>query len=133
MSNMLIRGRMEDVASFIERAILQSVGEQAESIHIELKQHYLLIRFQWASRMRTMWRGTRGEGIEAMAFLKTASGMNVEESRVLQEGNLDFAYQGGTVTLPVVCKPYITEEKIVLSLRSLLGVDGRAYDGATDK
>ena len=83
--------------------------------------------------MRTMWRGTRGEGLEAMVFLKRDSGMNVKESRVLQEGRLDFACQGKTVTLAAVCKPYITEEKVVLSLRSLLRADGPVSDGAADK
>lgn len=133
MSNMLVRGRVEDVVSFVERAILQAVGEQAEFIHIELKQHYLMIRFQWASRMRTMWRGTRGEGIEAMAFLKNASSIDVKKNRVLQEGKLDFAYQGNSVMLPAVCRPYITGKKVILSLWPLLGADERASDGVADK
>ncbi len=116
MSNMLIKGKSEDAASFVERAILQAVNEQAEACHIDLTQHYLLIRFQWTSRMRIMWRGTRGDGIDLMAYLKAASGMNVMKNRVLQEGEFNFACQGKSVMLPAVCKPYMTEEKIVISL-----------------
>lgn len=46
MSNNAQKSKAEDVASFVSRGILQAVDEQAEFIHIELEQHYLLIRFR---------------------------------------------------------------------------------------
>lgn len=117
---MLTRGNVEDVSSFVDRTIFQAAIQQAEFIYFELKQHYLLIRCQRASRTRMIWRGTRIEGVDILAHLKIASGMSATVQRVPQGGEFPFTYQGECLVLPAVCKPFLSEERVVLSLRSLL-------------
>ncbi len=118
---MLRKGRAEDVAPFVERSILQAVEEQAGFVHFELKQHYLIIRLQRVSRMKMIWRGSRGEGLELLVYLKTVSGMDPLAQGVVQAGEFPLVCRGQwVVLLPSVCKPYLGSEKVVLSLPLLV-------------
>lgn len=114
---MLRQVRAENADSLVERAVVKGMDERAEFVHFELKQHYLLIRLRWGSRMRMLWRGPRREGQELMAYLKAAAGMEASASRVPQSGQFAFHYEGQDMRLPAVCKPYLSEEKVVLSLQ----------------
>jgi len=106
-------------ASLVEWAVLRGLDERAEFVHFELKQHFLVIRLRWGSRMRMLWRGLRVEVPELMAYLKTAAGMDASVCHVRQAGELAFVYRGQTLGLSAVCRPYMTEEKVVLSLLAL--------------
>ena len=116
---MLQEIRDENVASLVERTIRQGLDEGAEFIHFELKQHFFLIRLRWmreSARTTLLLSELRWRGSEVLEYLKATSGMNSSISRVPQDGLFAFMDRGQVLELRARCRPYMTEERVILSL-----------------
>jgi type IV pilus assembly protein PilB len=96
--------------------ISQAIQDRASDIHVEPREHDLLIRFRIDGVLHEVQTESKKIQAEIISRIKIMSDMDISERRKPQDGRMTFSTGGETRDLRVASLPIVWGEKIVLRI-----------------
>lgn len=114
----------KQVAETIELLVTHGFKRGASDIHIEPHDRFVLVRFRIDGTLRGTHKLPRQALGTVMAGLKKLAGLQVQETRMPQEGQYDITIGGQQVNVHLSVMPVFGGEKAVLHLSVCMGKPG---------
>jgi len=111
----------KQIAETLELLVTHGFKRGASDIHIEPHERFVLVRYRIDGTLRGVHKLPRPALGLAMAELKKIAGLQVQESRLPQEGQYDVRVGNQEVAVHVSIMPVFGGEKAVLHLSAHLG------------
>ena len=110
----LVRSR--ELVRMTDSLILLALKERASDIHIEPKEHDLLLRFRVDGELGERMVLPKKVALALVSRFKVISGMDITNKRLPQDGRINFPLPVRNVDIRVSSLPTIFGEKLVLRL-----------------
>ena len=104
------------IISLVERLLVQAARQSVSDVHIEPMEHSLSIRFRIDGQLVEIERHPASLAPSISTRVKVMASLDIAESRLPQDGRLQFPYQGRAVDVRVATTPIAFGESIVLRL-----------------
>jgi type IV pilus assembly protein PilB len=105
-----------ELVGMTDSLILMALKERASDIHIEPKEHHLLVRFRVDGELAERLVLSKNLALPLVSRLKITSGMDITNRRVPQDGRINFPLPIKNVDIRLSSLPTIYGEKLVLRL-----------------
>ncbi len=115
-----VEGPVEDLKNnpsarrLVDVLLQHALKSKASQVHLEPTQDFLLVRYRIGSLLHEALRLPLWASVLIAAHLKILAHLNINETRVPQEGRFEVESGEATVTIRVSVVPVHTGEKIVL-------------------
>jgi len=119
--------RLAPVVRLVNVILSGAAKEGASDIHIEPKEHYLLIRHRVDGLLQDVFKVPKHFQDSVISRLKIISGMDIADRRRPQDGRSQLRFEGKRIDLRVSTLPTQFGEKVVIRLldarRALMTMD----------
>jgi type IV pilus assembly protein PilB len=121
------------VVRFLQKLLLDAIGEGASDLHFEPYEKFYRIRFRVDGVLREVAQPPLAIRERLISRIKVVSRMDISERRVPQDGRMKLALSGQrAIDFRVSTLPTLYGEKIVMRIldasQAKLGVDSLGYD-----
>lgn len=104
------------IVSLVERLLVQAARRGVSDVHIEPMERSLSIRFRIDGQLLEVERHPASLAPAVSTRVKVMASLDIAESRLPQDGRLQFPYQGRSIDVRVATTPIAFGESIVLRL-----------------
>ncbi len=104
------------IVSLVERLLVQAARRGVSDVHIEPMESGLSIRFRIDGQLLEVERHPSALAQAVSTRVKVMASLDIAESRLPQDGRLQFPYQGRSIDVRVATTPIAFGESIVLRL-----------------
>ena len=121
------------VVRFLQKILLDAIGEGASDLHFEPYEKFYRIRFRVDGVLREVTQPPLAIRERLISRIKVVSRLDISERRVPQEGRMKLALSGQrSIDVRVSTLPTLYGEKIVMRIldasQAKMGVDSLGYD-----
>ncbi|MEP6609140.1 MAG: type IV-A pilus assembly ATPase PilB [Burkholderiaceae bacterium] len=121
------------VVKFLQKLLLDAIGEGASDIHFEPYEKFYRVRFRLDGQMREVAQPPLAVKERLSTRIKVLSRLDIAEKRVPQDGRMKIALSGTrAIDFRVSTLPTLFGEKIVMRIldasQAKLGVDALGYE-----
>ena len=121
------------VVRFLQKLLLDAIGEGASDLHFEPYEKFYRIRFRVDGVLREVAQPPLAIRERLISRIKVVSRMDISERRVPQDGRMKLALSGQrAIDFRVSTLPTLYGEKVVMRIldasQAKLGVDSLGYD-----
>ncbi|HEU4984264.1 MAG TPA: ATPase, T2SS/T4P/T4SS family, partial [Nitrososphaera sp.] len=111
----------KQVAETLAMLVDHGVKRGATDIHIEPHERFVLVRYRIDGALRGIHKLPRAALVTVMSQLKTLAGLNIQETRMPQEGEYSVEADGKQIGVHLATMPVYGGEKAVLHLSAERG------------
>ena len=107
---------ISSIVTFVNRLFLDAYRKRASDIHIEPWSDCLIVRLRVDGMLQQYMNRSKNIHRQVINRIKTMSGMDVNNSRITQDGAMRLRLQGKMIDMRVGVAPTINGEKITIRL-----------------
>lgn len=123
------------IVRLVDQIFFTAVQEKATDIHFEPEERIMRVRFRIDGRLRSGPSLPKAVQPAVTARIKILSGMNIAETRLPQDGKINFFVGKRKIDLRVSTLPTVFGENVVLRVldksRLVMGLDALGFDEQT--
>lgn len=104
------------VIDLVEELLEEAIKRNASDVHIQSEDNYITVRFRLFGELK-IYKLLKNISIESISSrIKVISRLNISETRMPQDGRIDYFLEGKKYDIRVSTFPVIKGEKIVLRI-----------------